>query len=198
VGLAAFVTLGLAQLLSAYAGGVLFVAPTGNDANTCLSMSSACKTIASAVSKASTGDTIIIAAGTYTEGVGIDKNLTLIGFGANATIINQGQIAVSNATVHIYDLAITHGDNDSGGGFFNNGGDVTLGYVSVLSNHANYGGGILNQMGRLSLDHTTVGGNRAISYGGGIYNNAGSVLLSHSTIVSNSACNTACRVSLTF
>lgn len=194
VALVVFVTLGLTQLLSAYASSILFVAPTGNDANSCLTMASACQTIGAAVSKAFAGDTVIIATGVYTESIGIDKDLTLIGFGPDATIINQGRIIVTTATVRIYDMTIMHGGSiQDGGALYNDRGDVTLTYVSVLSSHAEYdGGGIYNYQGTLTLDNTIVVGNSAVKDAGGIYSYAGQVLLSHTIVQSNSACNTAC------
>ena len=115
---------------------LLYVAPGGNDANSCVTLSTACLTITAAVSKAVSGDTIVISAGTYTEAVGIAKDLTLIGFGADATIINQGRIVVTNATVRIFDLAITNSNNDTGGAVENDMGIVSLGYTSILSSHA--------------------------------------------------------------
>src|SRR5438874_2712934 len=68
------------------AGGPLFVSPAGNDANDCQTFATACRTIGAAITKALAGDTLIIASGMYTEGVTLDKNLTLIGFGSDATI----------------------------------------------------------------------------------------------------------------
>ena len=194
-GLVVFATLGLTQLFNAYAGGVLYVAPSGNDANSCVTLSTACLTITAAVSKAVSGDTIVIAAGTYVESPQIGKNLTLIGFGADATIIDQGQIYVSKATVNIFDLAITHGGGGTGGdggALFNDMGAVTLGYASIISSHAGTGGGIYNYRGTLILDHSIVANNSVVRDGGGIYNGVGKVSISHSTIMSNTACNTNC------
>jgi hypothetical protein len=66
-----------------------YVSPSGNDANDCLSPATACLTITAAIAKASSGDTISIAAGTYVEGVNINKNnLTITGAGATSTIIS--------------------------------------------------------------------------------------------------------------
>jgi hypothetical protein len=52
---------------------------TGLDSNNCMSPTTACKTIQAAVNKASSGDTINVAAGTYPELVTVDKTLTFLG-----------------------------------------------------------------------------------------------------------------------
>src|ERR1700757_4048383 len=51
----------------------------GSDMNNCLSSESACKTIGHAVSLASSGDSIMVAAATYSENLTIGTSLTLIG-----------------------------------------------------------------------------------------------------------------------
>ena len=64
-------------------GGTWYVAKTGNDANTCLSQGSPCKTIQGTLGKAAAGDTVRVAVGTYydlgPEVVLIDKSITLSG-----------------------------------------------------------------------------------------------------------------------
>ena len=65
----------------ARAAGPWYVAPTGSDASSCLSPGSPCATINGAIGKASSGDTIYVATGTYTSGSGnevvlIDKDIS--------------------------------------------------------------------------------------------------------------------------
>lgn len=73
----------LACVPGAVAATTWFVATTGNDANDCMSTTTACQTIQAAINKASSGDTINVAAGTYPEAlVGpltVNKTLTLLG-----------------------------------------------------------------------------------------------------------------------
>jgi hypothetical protein len=63
------------------AAGPWYVAPCGDDGNSCLSPGAACATINGALGKADPGDTIYVATGTYTgtgdEVVLLDKDATL-------------------------------------------------------------------------------------------------------------------------
>ena len=74
------------------------VATDGNDGNTCLASGagSACLTINGAIGKAIHGDTISLAAGTYTEDAVVDKALTVQGVGATSII--------EAASVHAVDI----------------------------------------------------------------------------------------------
>ena len=65
---------------------------SGSDSNNCMSAQTACKTIGHAISLASSGDSVMIAAATYTENLVIRVNLKLIGSGATKTIIDGGGI----------------------------------------------------------------------------------------------------------
>ena len=74
-----------------HAAGPWFVSPAGNDANDCLSVGTACLTIQGAVNKASPGDIVNVAAGTYTENVNITKSLIMRG--AQTGIDARGRVA---------------------------------------------------------------------------------------------------------
>ena len=79
--------LALAQFASAttwYVNGV-----TGNDTNNCLSPTSACKTIGHAISLASSGDSIMVAAATDSENPTISKSLKIISSRISTTIFGR-------------------------------------------------------------------------------------------------------------
>src|SRR3989344_2080619 len=70
----------------AHAAGTWFVsASAGNDSNNCLTAVTACKTIQAAITLASPGDTINVAAGIYAEHVSINKTGLILN-GANSGV----------------------------------------------------------------------------------------------------------------
>ncbi len=82
-GLTAALTLAVLQSTAALAAAkttTLYVSPTGKDAAAC-TQKAPCKTIAHAVAKATKGDLISVAHGTYAEGVKITKDVSVVGVG---------------------------------------------------------------------------------------------------------------------
>ena len=81
---------------SARAAGPWYVSNTGSDTNDCIALATPCATINGAIGKATNGDTINVAVGTYTgtgsEVVLIDKDATLSG-GWDETFTTQSDVS---------------------------------------------------------------------------------------------------------
>jgi hypothetical protein len=129
------------------------------------------QTLQAGVDAATAGSTLTVK-GTCFGTTTIDKDLTVTGkdnprFGtASLDGGNLGSVVTVSLGAHvsITDLIITHGSADFGGGILNLGGSVTLnGSSSVTGNTARFGGGILNRLGgRVTLnDGSSVAGNAA-------------------------------------
>jgi hypothetical protein len=173
--------------------------------------------IQAAANAASSGDTIEIAAGTYSDVVFIEKNLTLQGAGAERTIIdgdvdvfvehpvvtitgvtvaNHHGVLNEGGTVTLSNSVVKNSSKNGGGGIDNfGGGTVTLNNSTVSDNSARHfqGGGISNEEGgTVTLNNSTVSDNHAPRGGGGIANEeGGTVTLRNSTVSGNSASGTA-------
>lgn len=189
--------LALAQFASAttwYVNGV-----TGSDSNNCMSSTTACKTIGHANSLAASGDTIVVAPATYTESLGIGKDLTILGSGATTTIIDGGGVAtvvgISSFSAHVTltDMTIRNGAAPKyvAGGGVENLGVLTLTRCIVSGNTAFQGGGLYNNGGTLTINYSTISGNAlkgtcnfCFIGGGGIYNQ-GVLTVNNSTISDN-------------
>ncbi len=151
------------------------VATTGTDTGDCVS--AACATITYAIGQAAAGDTISIAAGTYTQlGITVDKNLTITGAGAATTIV-QANAAPNMATNSVF--------------IVNSG--VTASISGLTIRHGNptgFGGGIFafDSATALVVDSCIIRANTAQSGdGGGIWSGALSTTISNSTISGNTA-----------
>jgi uncharacterized repeat protein (TIGR01451 family) len=191
------------------AAGSWYVAPGGDDSNSCQSTSDPCATIAGSVNKASPGDTIFVAVGVYTSTTGsevvkLDKNVSLSGGWektfttqtGKSTIDGQGirrGIEVSSSTVTAENFVIQNGFHDTlGGGIYNYSSTLTLTNTIVSNNVSKWmGGGIYND-GTITLNNTTVSSNSAGDSccsggggGGGIDNYRGTVTLNNSAINGN-------------
>jgi hypothetical protein len=193
----AFVFLSGTSALAAstwYVNGV-----SGSDTNTCTSSTAACKTIGHAIALASSGDTITIAAATYTENLTISTSLTIDGADATTTIINGHlELPSSTSAVTLVGVTIQNGSAVNGGGIYNGGGTLTLRNVIVSSNHVveasnsstPEGGGIYNGGGTLTIANSIISYNSMNSaptsgFGGGIYNSGGTLTITSSTVTGN-------------
>ncbi|MCX7854640.1 MAG: right-handed parallel beta-helix repeat-containing protein [Anaerolineae bacterium] len=107
-------------------GASLYVAPNGNDNNNCLSPATSCRTITAATRKATAGDTIYVAAGTYSKTSGetfpiqLPPRVSLIGSGPEITIVQgisdkpvlhiEGTSTPVQSDTVIRDLTFQNGD----------------------------------------------------------------------------------------
>ncbi len=187
-------------------GATWYVATTGNDSNSCSATGSPCLTINGAIGKATAGDTIFVAIGTYTgtgtEVVLINKSITLsggwnVGFTTQSgmstidgQMTREGISTVDSPTFIVDRFIIQNGYSDSGGGIGSAGimtlnNSVVRGNISTIS----AGGGIGNS-GTLTLNNSTVSNNSAPgslvnSWGGGGIYNSGSLTINNTTISGN-------------
>lgn len=160
----------------------LYIAPLGNDDSpTPNNPATPLATIRTGISTAASGDSIIIAPGTYTESnLVLDKNLTLTGNAEVDTII-QAADAPGNANARVFSvepgirievkfITIRNGffeeiGSDHIGAGIHNAGDLTLVNSTVTDNTAGpgaNGGGIFNSdTGNLAIIDSTISNNAA-------------------------------------
>jgi hypothetical protein len=159
-----------------------------------MTMASPCHSIAAAISKTSPTGTVTVAAGTYSETLALDRNVTLRGAGAATTIIDGGGsgtvLAVpAGVSGTISGLTIRNGNSGGDGGGIDNFGTLQVSNTTISGNTAGYGGGIFNEGGAsLVVSNSTVRGNTVASgdKAGAIYN-SGTLTLVNTTINGNSA-----------
>src|SRR5579864_4790500 len=168
---------------------------SGSNSNTCTSPTTACKTIKHAISLASAGDSIMVAAATYTENLTIGFSLNIIGSGASTTIVDgravNTVVNISNATAHVTlsNVTIRNGLAINSAGV-NNSGTLTINGTIIRGNVAQSnttfarGGGVYNH-GTLTINNSILMANSANTDAGGIFNTGG-MTISRSTVSGNS------------
>ncbi len=203
--LAAVLLLAASAHQTVHAAGSWYVSTAGNDNIDCQSPNTPCATINGAMGKASSGDTVYVAAGTYTgagdEVVLINKDITLSG-GWDATFSAQSGLSTidgeasrrgiavnGNITATIERFAVQNGSFHSGGGIGLSGSSLTLNRSTVSGNQQI---GISADNSSLTLNSSTVRGNTNTTYGGGIYAYDSIVTINNSTISENAAGSACC------
>src|SRR6185436_10095103 len=204
----------LTPALSVLAASTRLVSTTGSDSGDCTA--SPCATISYALSQSALtgGDTISVAAGTYTTAaeISIDRSITITGAGASSTIVQAAASAGiadhrlfknNNFVTTIQNMTIRYGVEASGGAINNANGNLTLNNVTVsdsqvkdtTSNGLN-GGAISINGGTLTINNSTISNNSVTTSdtltsrgnGGGIFiGAAGTLNLNNSTVSGNSA-----------
>jgi hypothetical protein len=130
------------------------------------------------------------AGSTGTKSIAVD---TTIDGGSLITISGGNSVRVFSVNTSVkftvQNLIVANGNSaDYGGGIWNGSGTLTVTNSTFSGNSAYYcGGGIINEAGTLTVTNSTFSGNSAYC-GGGIYNhNGGTLTVTNSTFSGNSA-----------
>jgi len=127
-------------------------------------------TIQSAIDASSSGDTVLVSAGTYFENINFNgKNIAVIGEDRENTIIDGGQ----NGSVVTFDSI--------------EGTASALSNFTITGGNAYDGGGIYCSSSAPTIKDNIITGNVSETYGGGISCNYSSPIIMNNTITSNSA-----------
>jgi parallel beta-helix repeat protein len=174
---------------------------SGSDSGGCTAPP--CQTIGYALSQANNGDTIRVTACTYTESLTLDKPVSLMGEGADVTIIHAlaGQRVMTITGATITNSTVISGFTFTGGNPVADVGGGLLVITSAPTIRNNYfisnttvmsynGGGLYFQNSNgLLLSDNLISGNRTITgCGGGLYfDNSANATLTGNTISNNKA-----------
>lgn len=178
----------------------IYVSPTGNDANTGLTPSTAVQTISTGIGLVNDGGTVQLASGIYNKtsatgndvNIDINKNIIIAGSNTNDTVIdalNNSQIfhiAYGN-TVLIKDIDFVDGKLQNSGGAISNDGTLTVVNCLFADNTAdNEVGGALFTHSNLTVTDCLFVDNNANS-GSAIFNKGGFLTVTNSMFAENIA-----------
>jgi hypothetical protein len=155
------------------------------------------------INAAAPGDTIVIPPGTIVltalagGDLDINKQLTIVGSGADLTIIDANFVDRVLDVQAAGDVVLTgvslrngavHPETGGGGGGVRNVGQLRLVLSVVEGNTSGGGGGLLNFGGTLTIESSTIRGNSASGTSGnaGGISNSGTLTIQDSTISENS------------
>jgi len=189
------------QVQSARSASQWYVANGGNDSNSCADPNHPCETIDGAIAKASSGDEVFIAEGTYTKStstgndvVTIDKNLSLAGgWDTNFTeqvgfsVIDGGNlyrcVLIPSGITATLDHFYIHNGNWSAAASsgISSSGIVTLSNSVITNNTGVTAGGIATTNGEFTLINSAIIANLAA----GIEQGGGSIRIINSTVSGN-------------
>ncbi|MGA9097545.1 MAG: hypothetical protein WB392_01280 [Methanotrichaceae archaeon] len=153
--------------------------------------------IQTGINYADPGDTINVSEGTYKENVMTTKPINIEGAGQGRTIIDgsfSGTVFIigfpgpdpfaPGPLISLSGLTIEHGKADFGSGIYNKGGRLTLTNCRITQNIAS-GGAVYNTFhGTIALNGTTITNNNATT-GGGIYDDYGTLDLNAGSSITN-------------
>jgi hypothetical protein len=181
-----------------------YVALDGDDANDCQTPTTPCATMEGPPGKAGflAGDTVLVAAGTYTgagdEVVLLDKSVRLIGgwtdtftaLSGTSTVDGEGArraITVRPGVSAIVERFVVMSSPAGQEGGIYNDGTLTLSACTVQDNDVDIGGGY-TRGGIYNTDSLTLNGCTVTSNAGpGIHNQSGFVILNSTTLSDNAA-----------
>jgi uncharacterized repeat protein (TIGR01451 family) len=117
--------------------------------------------------------------------VTIDRIMIENGYGFNGGgILNEGTLTLSECSI---ENSVGYDSHSEGGGIHNSfGGTLSLNYCEIMGNTAYTGGGIYNNNGSVTLNNSSVSGNKLTSgSGGGGIKSSGTLILNNSTVSGN-------------
>lgn len=156
-------------------------------------------TIASALSSSASGDTVLVAPGTYAENLVLPSGVILRAEGAPASVVIDGGGTAPVVTctspargTRLEGLLLQNGGGALelgirlGGGVMVRGGEIDLAQMTIAGSHADYGGGLFAEG---TIVHWQDGALRsnAASTGGGFFANGGELYLSSVEMAENRA-----------